>query len=561
MRRIKHIIIYLFLFALSRAQITTVTMQPGSTGIDAQLVSNLPTTNFGNVTALQINYTGSIIMRQLVAFDLTSIPSDAIVLSASLTLTGTGHTGTNPSYLRKNTSSWLENTVTWNTAPSTSTVGQVSLAQSTSTAQVYVLDVKDFVQEMVNIPAKNYGWTLLKQNETVVGKLQFASSDYSIASSRPKLEVNYCLPMDIKAYMTPATATASATGGLSTVIAGGVPPYTYAWSDGSTNKDISNKLPGVYSYTVTDNAGNKAKKDYIIAAENVSMTFTVTPDNLSGVDAIIQQKDLGGLENDNFKDINVLKSERGTASGWFISRSLFYFDFFNIPTNAIIDTAILNLYGAGHNTSIRPNTSAIYLNTSAWTEPTVTWSVQPSHTTTSYSVPIAATTSTNENRSLNLTSMVKYWVQNPSQNYGGKIMLTSESTFSLTSMVFGSSDNTNAALKPIIIIKIKIPKPPQFDILRRKLDGNYYQTSQGVLAFKFDEEYISNGVALEYKIYDKNRNVVISNASPNANVYSSYKDNRFVINLLNINPSLPSGYYVIEVKDKKGEIFMLRFKV
>ena len=108
-----------------------------------------------------------------------------------------------------------------------------------------------------------------------------------------------------------------------------------------------------------------------------------------------------------------------------------------------------------------------------------------------------------------------------------------------------------------VIFRIGIPVDV---VLKRKLDSGYYTLTSGILRFKYDEEYVNNGGELEFNIYDYTRTVVISNNSPGVNLNTLFKDNRFVLNINAINPSLPQGYYVLEVKDKKGEIWMLRFK-
>lgn len=45
------------------------------------------------------------------------------------------------------------------------------------------------------------------------------------------------------------------TGSIDITVAGGNAPYTYLWSDGSTNQDLNNALAGIYSVVITDAAG------------------------------------------------------------------------------------------------------------------------------------------------------------------------------------------------------------------------------------------------------------------------------------------------------------------
>ena len=455
-------LIILFFIALSGimlGQSINVTFQPGAAGQDAVLNSATvsQTVNFGSSTTFEATRDGHTVRtRSLLTMDLSSVPANAIISSAKLTLYGTAHSGTNSAYLRKNTSSWSESSVTWITAPITTTVNQISLAQSTVATQTYTMDVKTFVQDMVNVPATNYGWTLIKQDEATTGSLVFGSGDNTNAALWPKLDITYSMPMDVKGYMTPATGASNADGALNVTVNNGVPPYTYSWSDASTTKDIYNKLPGLYTLTVTDSLGNQVKKHMMIGAENTAVTYTITPDELSGKDALIQAKDDGTLVNNNNKDYPQLRADRWTSSGWFKSRSLMAYDLFSIPSNATVNSATLQLYGNGHNSLSRPNTSYLYLNTQDWDETSITWATQPAHTSTN-SIYLNGTASSNENTAIDVTSHVQSWVQNPSTNFGWKLVLSDEITSSYTSRNYGSSDNATTTLRPSLIISITIP--------------------------------------------------------------------------------------------------------
>jgi hypothetical protein len=144
--------------------------------------------------------------RALLDFtDLQLIPQGTTVTYAYLSLYGKstsntapqGNSGANSCYVQRVTSSWDENTVTWNTQPSTTTTNQVSLPGSTSQWNYDVIDlnITTLVQDIINLPpASRYGFMIRLQDETYYKSLIFASSDNTDSSKHPKLRIglNFC---------------------------------------------------------------------------------------------------------------------------------------------------------------------------------------------------------------------------------------------------------------------------------------------------------------------------------------------------------------------------------
>ena len=114
------------------------TQPDGAAGIDAWVLSNYPTTNFGagqELNAMAWTASGSpIVNRGLIRFDLSSIPANATVTQAFLSLYNNPNSsngnpmgehstlsGSNAAWLQKVTTSWNELTVTWNDQPATTT--------------------------------------------------------------------------------------------------------------------------------------------------------------------------------------------------------------------------------------------------------------------------------------------------------------------------------------------------------------------------------------------------------------------------------------------------------
>ena len=104
-----------------------------------------------------------------------------------------------------------------------------------------------------------------------------------------------------------------------------------------------------------------------------------------------------------------------------------------------------------------------------------------------------------------------------------------------------------------------------YAVLHRKLDGGYYLVKNGALYFMYDEEYNDIDDELSFTIYDDQRRTVASSSGTYAiSKTSDYGDNRYYINLFdcntNVNGSLGSGTFILEVTNEKNETWFLRFK-
>jgi Secretion system C-terminal sorting domain len=190
--------------AFAFGQSTVLTLQPGINGEDAFVWDYQPNSNFGNDQRLDITaWTASgtpYISRGFLKFDLTSIPSGAIVLNASLslyhnntTLNYNGiHSGLNGSVLQFVTGSWQEGTISWNNQPTTTTSNQVFIPQTVSGSQDFIdLDVTAMVGVMVNYPMLNNGFLLRLQSENYYSNILVAASDHFNPALHPKLVVTY----------------------------------------------------------------------------------------------------------------------------------------------------------------------------------------------------------------------------------------------------------------------------------------------------------------------------------------------------------------------------------
>ncbi len=176
-------------------------------------------------------YNGDLMhIRDYLAFDLSSIPENAIITDARLSLyynptdpyeSWDYHTGENDLYIQRVTSEWDEHTIVWDNQPSTTTENQVELPPSIDSTQDYLdINVTEMVITMADPSAENHGFMLRMVDEINYYKgLLFASSDHADSSLHPKLVICYSLytsepelpeeNFDFNIYPNPASQTVS----------------------------------------------------------------------------------------------------------------------------------------------------------------------------------------------------------------------------------------------------------------------------------------------------------------------------------------------------------------
>ena len=207
-------VILLLIVQLVLAQ-TTIVLQPGSLlGKDAYFRNLRPDSNQGSHTSFtSIAWTYSsvpVIARSIIDFDFSLIPSEAVIISAELSLynnpksqnnNGQHSTlnGSNTVVLKRVTSRWNETTVTWNNQPTTTSVNQVFIPQSTSPNQDYTnIDITRLVQDVIDNPSSSYGFMMSLETEEFYRAMIFSSSDHPDPSKHPKLVIRYRLNTDIQ---------------------------------------------------------------------------------------------------------------------------------------------------------------------------------------------------------------------------------------------------------------------------------------------------------------------------------------------------------------------------
>ncbi|HBG70606.1 MAG TPA: hypothetical protein DDX57_07465 [Bacteroidales bacterium] len=177
---------------------------------DARIASN-STLNFGTDTffwAVKSTNRVPYNYRSLIQFDMPSLPANARIVNADLSLYGVdgyspaqmGHRCetnciSNASKVYLNTATWDESTVTYTYAPAYNTSIYSVLPASPGTSYDYTnykVDMNNLVNYWFAGTYTNYGVTMVLDNESYYyTQLQFRSSDNAVTSERPKVVIKY----------------------------------------------------------------------------------------------------------------------------------------------------------------------------------------------------------------------------------------------------------------------------------------------------------------------------------------------------------------------------------
>lgn len=186
--------------------VQTLTLQPSNNSDERHILGNDngldQSTHATELVASAWTINGeTVYYRGLFKFDLSSIPANATIVSAKLSLYSNplplngdlvhANSGTNNSmFIRRITNSWDSPTTNWANKPSTTATDQVSIPHtSQSFLDLLDIDVKNLVVDMQN--SGNYGFMIMLQNDVIYNIRDFCSSTNVDATKHPKLVITY----------------------------------------------------------------------------------------------------------------------------------------------------------------------------------------------------------------------------------------------------------------------------------------------------------------------------------------------------------------------------------
>ncbi|WP_437654684.1 DNRLRE domain-containing protein [Sorangium sp. So ce1182] len=183
--------------ALSTEGQVCITVQRGAgpaSVADAVLWQIAPSWNDGaNVTLSTGTSAAGGLRRSLLRFDLSTVPSNARVVSASLSLSQTYKTVDSAVRVHRVTSAWEESTVTWASFGAAFDPAAAASFVSGGGSGFRSSEITELAQAWVSGGAENHGVLI---EEDPVQRTDFRSSEKAHVEDRPKLDLCYVIPDD-----------------------------------------------------------------------------------------------------------------------------------------------------------------------------------------------------------------------------------------------------------------------------------------------------------------------------------------------------------------------------
>ncbi len=117
-------------------------------------------------------------------------------------------------------------------------------------------------EDLANVPAGNYSVVITDSKGCTVTVPASVSQPSSAVSG--------------SASVTNVLCYGTSTGSVNLTASGGVPPYSFLWSNGATTENLSGLSAGVYTVTITDSNGCKASASATVTQPSAALSGSVS---------------------------------------------------------------------------------------------------------------------------------------------------------------------------------------------------------------------------------------------------------------------------------------------
>lgn len=314
-----------------------------------------PNLNFGS-SALLFTGTGSQLsykFRTMFKFDLSNlIPSGNTVTSASLELfvyrkdIPDALLSPQNVTVSNNLSSFSQNTVTWNNAPTTSVTPYYINVTDADVNNYISIDITNVVIDWINDPSSNFGITLEGVENVTNSVIGYLSSNWSVSTQKPFLKIEYVqssilLPDHAYIFNT-GTQSIGIESDISFNSNGSLSGITHSVNSANINVENSGFYVVLFSVTAIDSNQFALFKNNTLVSDTIYGTglgpFPFYNSNNTGIAIIsIDAGDTLTLRNHSsyISPVNLYNNAGGTATN--VSASIILI---RIGENTIVSSAL-----------------------------------------------------------------------------------------------------------------------------------------------------------------------------------------------------------------------------
>ena len=146
-----------------------------------------------------------------------------------------------------------------------------------------------------------YVWSTAAVSNQIIGLVAglytiTATDQNNCQASSSAVLINIAAPVINASTVVDANCYNTATGSVNIDVQGGSLPYTYIWSNGNLNQDLTFALAGTYAVTVTDTFACKVQSSYLInQPSEITLQITVDDAGCNNNNGSIQISTSGGV--------------------------------------------------------------------------------------------------------------------------------------------------------------------------------------------------------------------------------------------------------------------------
>ncbi|MDX2362383.1 MAG: DNRLRE domain-containing protein [Crocinitomicaceae bacterium] len=559
---------------------------------DSYTDSKGDTLNFGSDTTMHTgvftNGGTGYYNRAFMYFDLSSIPAGTTVDNAEIrAVMSSGSTWSQDWDVKRVTETWYEDSITHTNMPTISDGADYGYwSYSAIGSDTVTFAVGAILRDIHWGMKENFGFVIesLDETDTTGNNLTLYSGECVDTVLRPFLRVEYYFPIELDVVtIVHESDSAAADGSITVSPIYGSENYTYSWVNSSgtvlsTDSILDSLSYGWYGLHITGTEDDELYQAFLVGTDcrSVDIDFRSSSDYADF--ATTSELPWGGIDKPNVNYGNYahfLTLDWKYGGTW--GKSYSYLDLqLWIDDRFTIEKSDLTLYGRNHYISAwTTNESELIKVTEPWVEDAITYNNSPA-TTESLLVFIDSTSTSTQNRTVDISDFCDSWKTDNNANYGMRLQLDTFANTFITKQHYYSPNNGSTAIRPLVEFTVNLeynntpltcnPELRSHKSLQSGWSSSYATASNGEVKFSFTENYaVDTALYLAINIYDEDLDEVASCSSGGFTTTGmtafkyDYGYNEYTLDLTGISAITTGNFYFMEVINSKGDKKYLKF--